>query len=77
MPSSFGKTFGKDASASVQEDYSHYDSGPVQSEQVFESRGADGSVSLQRIFRQEQSSSTSRVVSSRKVFQQHQQETSK
>jgi hypothetical protein len=78
MPSGFGKTFGKDASSSYQDDFSHYDSGPIQSEQVFESRGADGSVSLQRIFRQEQSSSSSsRVVSSRKVFQQQQQETSK
>lgn len=79
LPSTFGKTFGKDASSAYQEDYSHYDSGPLQSEQVFETRGPDGSVSLQRIFKQEQqSSSSSRVTSSsRRVFQQQQESSSK
>lgn len=72
MPSTFGKTFGKDSASSggdYSEEYSHYDSGPLSSEQVFETRGPDGSVSLQRIFKQEQSSSSSRVSSSRRVFQ--------
>jgi len=74
LPSSFGKTFGKvqEGGSSVQEEYSHYDSGPVRSEQVFETRGADGSISLRRIFTQQQSSSSQSVVSSsRKVFQQN------
>ncbi|XP_021951847.1 talin-1 isoform X2 [Folsomia candida] len=77
MPATFGKTFGKESSGDFSEEFSHYDSGPLQSEQVFETRGADGSVSLQRIFKQEQSSSSSsRVTSSRRVFQQQQENNS-
>lgn len=75
LPTGFGKTFGKvhqEGGSSFQEEYSQYDTGPVRSEQVFETRGADGSISLRRIFTQQQSSSTSSVVSSsRKVFQQN------
>lgn len=75
LPTGFGKTFGKvhqEGGSSYQEEFSQFDSGPVSSEQVFETRGADGSISLRRIFtQQQQSSSTSSVVSSsRKVFQQ-------
>jgi len=74
MPAGFGKTFGKDSDYS--EEYSHYDSGPLQSEQMYETRNPDGSVSLQRIFKQEQSASSSRITSSRRVFQ-HQEQSSK
>jgi len=75
LPSSFGKTFGKtrqEGGSTLEEQYSHYDSGPVSSEQVFETRGADGSISLRRIFTQQQSSSSSSsvVASSKNFFQQ-------
>lgn len=77
MPSTFGRTFGV-AQAGKEGDFSeessHYDSGPIQSEQVIETRNPDGSISLQRVYRQEQSSSSSqRVTSSRRFFQQEEQ----
>lgn len=75
LPTGFGKSFGKvqqEGGSTYQEEYSQYDTGPLRSEQVFETRGADGSISLRRIFTQQQqsSSSSSVVSSSRKVFQQ-------
>jgi len=71
LPSLFsGGGFKRDGS-NVQEDFSQYDSGPLRSEQVFEERGADGSISIKRIISEEQktSSSSSRIMSSRNVFQ--------
>ena len=55
-------------SEDYQEEYSHYDSGPISSEEVYETTTADGGVSLKRIFTKQQTSTTKNVVSStRKV----------
>ena len=55
-------------SEDYQEEYSHYDSGPISSEEVYETATADGGVSLKRIFTKQQTSTTRNVVSStRKV----------
>ena len=63
------RTSGDDRqSEDYQEEYSHYDSGPISSEEVYETATSDGGVSLKRIFTKQQTSTTKNVVSStRKV----------
>jgi len=52
------------------EEYSHYDSGPVSSEEVYETANLEGLVSLKKVITQKQSSTTRNVVSSsRRVIQ--------
>jgi len=48
------------------EEYSHYDSGPVSSEEVYETATSDGLLSLKKVITQKQSSTTRNVVSSSK-----------
>jgi hypothetical protein len=77
--SSFQRNLAREDSqstSSYSQECAQWDSGPIQSEQVFQTTTPDGSISLKRIFQQQQTSSTSKVTSTRKVFQQRQQQQS-
>jgi hypothetical protein len=73
---SFGQEDAQSGSSFSQEYSQQWDTGPVRNEQVIETTGPDGSISLKRIFQEQQSSSTSKVTSTRKIFQQKQENTS-
>jgi hypothetical protein len=74
FPTTTLRTLGQDGSS--QEVSSTFQKGPLQeTEEVYETTGADGSsISLKRIIQQQQTSSTSKVTTTRKLFQQKQQE---